>query len=527
MLISSSEKQKEILELQEHKNSRTWNLAQELRYPGRAAYAVETNHIYLNFSRNHFDTTTFSLLHNLLRSWNFDKLRHALFRGEKINHTEKRAVIHTALRNNGIDLPDLILRQEVQDSLEAVKTFTQKIHSGEFTGATGKKFKHIVNIGIGGSEAGPRMVIHALQQFKQPGLPEVHFLSATDPRSHQTLEQKIDLEETLFITISKSFSTLETVTNANIWVEKLNSALGVEAYKHHFAAATANSEKAASFGISPDMILEFPESVGGRFSLWSSAGVAIALAFGFPVFEALLCGAKEMDRAFLHEPLDNNAPVILALLSYWYTNLWNYSSQGIIPYFDELKELPSYLQQLEMESNGKSTDREGNPVNYPTSPVIWGGLGQNSQHSFFQLFHQGKQVIPLDFIGLIPEKRDKLSDILTANMAAQAEALTLGGQMGSDKENMAPYRFFPGNRPSNTILLKGLTPESIGSLLAMYEHKVFTLGVLWNLNSFDQWGVELGKQAASTIQAKLSQKEGIPSFDDPVTQAIIDQYLKH
>lgn len=481
--------------------------------------------LLLDFSKQRVTLETLALLHNLGRQVDVFGWVARMRDGEKINHTENRAVLHTALRA-GPDAPD-----EVKATLGRMADFCEKIHSGQWRGHSGERITDVVNIGIGGSDLGPRMAVRALAASGQPDI-RVHFVANLDGADIAGTLAPLNPRTTLFIVASKTFTTLETLTNAHTarqWL--LATASDPEAVARHFIAASTNLTATQEFGIPPENVFAFRDWVGGRFSLWSAIGLPIALAIGFRNFEQMLAGAHAMDEHFFGAPAESNLPLTLALLSVWNTNFLRAHSHGVFPYSHSLGLLPKYLQQLEMESNGKRVDRQGCVVDYDTTPILWGEAGTNGQHSFFQLLHQGKALVASDFIALANADSPLLGhhDALLANCLAQSSALAFGQ---SEKEalnrgiapELAPYRSFPGNQPSTTIVLNALTPHSLGQLIALYEHKVFCLGVLWNLNSFDQWGVELGKQLAGRLAPCLS--ENAPTDElDVSTRGLID-YLR-
>lgn len=460
---------------------------------------------------------TLSLLVELAHECNLSTAIEALFSGEKINETEGRAVLHTALRDysskplyvDGVDI-----KPSIQAERDKIKVFADKLHAGKIRGSTGKKINTIVNIGIGGSAIGPRMVVKALDKYRHPDI-QAHYISSIDADPIVSLLKRLDLERTMFLVVSKTFTTLETMTNAELIKEVLTEQLGKSAWENHVIGVTASPDKAMEFGVPKENIFLFWDWVCGRFSLWGSVGLSIALAIGYENFEKLLKGAEETDDHFKTKEFKENIPVLHALLGIWYTNFYGCQTSAIIPYNHSLRELKLYLQQAAMESNGKSVDRNGKPVDYATCPVIWGEVGNDAQHSFFQLLHQGTHLIPADFI-LIKNASHTYSDShqhLLANYNAQIMALTAGrdkeatirylknqGDDTSDKKIM--HRVFPGGKPVTPLQLQDLTPKSLGSLLAMYEHAYFVQGVLWNVYSFDQWGVELGKTLANTIGLK-------------------------
>lgn len=483
-------------------------------------FHIKWNDFLVDFSKNRITSQTMNLLVDLANELNLKDGINALVTGKIINETENRKVLHTDLRK-----PVGLQSQEVTEALKQMKSFTEKVLSGEIKGTTNKPFTDVINIGIGGSDLGPKLVTEALSDYKNHL--NIHYISNIDNDSIECLKKKLNPETTLIVIVSKSFTTLETISNANIfksWLveNKLQT-------QQHLVAVSSNITEAVTYGISENNIFPMWDYVGGRYSLWSAVGLSTALSIGFDQFEELLNGAHEMDEHFIHTSFNQNIPVILALLSVWYNNFYCFETEAVIPYVDKLKMLPAYLQQVVMESNGKNVDRLGNLVNYETGTIVWGEVGTNSQHAFFQLFHQGTKIIPTDFIGFVnPFYPSDLHDLLMANFFAQTEAL-LNGKEGSyhtDENNdvNAKYKEFKGNRPSNTFLINKLTPKTLGSLLAMYEHKTFVQGYIWNIYSFDQFGVEYGKVLANNIKAEL--KENAIKQHDCSTTFLLNQYLK-
>jgi glucose-6-phosphate isomerase len=468
-----------------------------------------------------------------------------MFSGEKINHTEERAVLHTALRSPAsetLQIDDLDAIPMVHQVLEQMGHFIEKVHQGKWLGFSGKPITDIINIGIGGSDLGPRMVVDALHPWQHPGI-RSHFVSNLDGRELDTVLRSVAADTTLFVIASKTFTTLETITNANSarkWFLQAchESGKGEESIQQHFIAISTALDKTAAFGIAPENVFAFWDWVGGRLSLWSAIGLSIALAIGMERFRELLAGAHAMDTHFRTAPMEQNLPVLLAMIGVWNRNFLKAESHAVLPYEAALELFPAYLQQLDMESNGKSIDRDGCHVDYLTSPLLWGELGSNGQHSFFQFLHQSPTVVPVDFIGSIKPQHslDFHHDGLTANMLAQAEALMNGksldeatADLPADADaQLASYKTFPGNTPSNLLLLDHLNPRTLGSLIALYEHKIFTQGIIWNLNSFDQMGVELGKALAKRIQHELERGELDQStpLHDSSTRNLINLYLQ-
>lgn len=490
-------------------------------------FSLEFGPLLLDYSKNRITNETVGLLIELARAAGVKTAADAMFAGERINWTEGRSVLHTALRNRSdtaVEVDGVDVMPGVRRVLERMQTFSEDVRSGRWKGATGEPIRTVVNIGIGGSDLGPVMITEALGAFHNG--PDVRFISNVDATDFVETTRGLDPASTLFVVASKTFTTQETMTNAGTARAWVVGALGEAAVAKHFVALSTNLEAVAAFGIDPANAFEFWDWVGGRYSLWSAIGLTIAVAVGFDRFVELLDGAHEMDRHFIGAPLGDNIPVLMALLGVWYANFFGAASHAVLPYDQYLHRFPAYLQQGDMESNGKATDRDGNQVEYSTGPVIWGEPGTNGQHAFFQLIHQGTRLIPCDFIGAV-NPAHPVGDHhvkLMANFFAQSEALMRGrtetdvraelkaqGLESEDVDALAPHKVFPGNRPSNTILLDRLTPRSLGMLVAAYEHKIFVQGVIWRINSFDQWGVELGKVLAKTI---LAEEEALLAGDE-------------
>jgi glucose-6-phosphate isomerase len=504
-------------------------------------FSLAVDGMLLDYSKNRITPRTMELLMELARSSGVEERRRGMFDGDAINFTEHRSVLHTALRRpagGGPVVGGEDVTVEVAEVLAQMKAFTGRIVSGEWTGYTGKRLTDVVNIGIGGSDLGPCMVAEALKPFAHGKL-HVHFVSNVDGTHLAEVLRSVKPESTLFVIASKTFTTQETLSNAmsaREWF--LRSAVDAAHVARHFVAVSTNAEKVAEFGIDTANMFRFWDWVGGRYSLWSAIGLSISLYLGFDRFRELLDGARAMDEHFLQAPLESNMPVIMALLGIWYNNFFDARSHAIIPYDQYLHRFPAYLQQLDMESNGKRVDRSGREISYSTGPVIWGEPGTNAQHAFFQLMHQGTGIVPADFI--VPLKSQnpmgEHHDMLVANCFAQTEALMRGKDAaaaraeleasGAGREEISallPHKLFPGNRPTNTLLLDQLDPFTLGSLIALYEHKVFVQGVVWDINSFDQWGVELGKQLAKVILPELKSKASVGSHDGS-TNALINRY---
>jgi glucose-6-phosphate isomerase len=501
--------------------------------PGRfPRFTRQFEDILLDFSKNRITDETLSLLLQLAEQAGLTDAIGKMFSGDKINRTEDRAVLHVALRNRS-NTPILVdgadVMPDINTVLDRMKRFTERIRSGEWKGYTGEAITDIVNIGIGGSDLGPVMVTEALKPYADDKKLRVHFVSNVDGvHIYETL-QKVKPETTLFLIASKTFTTQETMTNAQSarqWF--LETAKDEAAIAKHFAALSTNKKDVEKFGIDADNMFGFWDWVGGRYSLWSAIGLSIALYIGFDKFEELLEGGHAMDQHFHDTPIDQNLPVMLALVGIWYNNFFNAQTEAILPYDQYMHRFAAYFQQGDMESNGKSVDRDGEPIDYQTGPIIWGEPGTNGQHAFYQLIHQGTKLIPCDFLAPAISQRPigEHHKILMANYFAQTEALMNGkteeeaaeelrksGKSEADIQALAPFKMFSGNRPTNSILFKKLTPRTLGSLIALYEHKIFTQGVIWDIFSFDQWGVELGKQLASRILPELQDDTEVTTHD--------------
>lgn len=501
-----------------------------------AQMSQQVGMIHADYSKNRINHETLQLLRDLATARDIESVRDAMFRGEKINTTEGRAVLHTALRTQSdtpiyVDNHDVI--PDIQRVLEQMRHFTRKVHDGSWLGYTGKQITNIINIGIGGSDLGPVMVTEALKYYSKRDL-TVRFISNIDGSDFYEKTRDLDPEETLFIIASKTFTTDETMTNAHTareWL--LASVQDRAAIAHHFVALSTNEPAVRDFGIDPQNMFAFWDWVGGRYSLTSAIGLSIILAIGEEHFNELLAGFADMDNHFKTAPLEENVPVTLALIGIWNTNFLGASSEALLPYEQYLHRFPAYFQQANMESNGKSVTKEGERVNYTTGPVIWGEPGTNGQHAFYQLLHQGTQLIPVDFIGFIEplEQIGEHHDKLIANMFAQAQALAFGKtteEVATDGvlAELIPHKVFEGNRPSNTLLVDKLTPRSLGQLIALYEHKIFVQGVIWDINSFDQWGVELGKVLAKDIYTTIKSHTMPAAANDGSTNALLQRYTR-
>ena len=459
-------------------------------------FGLEANDLFLDYSKNHINATTRSLLVKLAKQADVPAAIEAMFAGDRINETEDRSVLHVALRAKisdtvALETPGVA---EVWEVLTRMEAFVDDVHSGKIKGSTGKRLTDIVNIGIGGSDLGPVMASRALKPYWKEDM-RFHSVSNIDGTQLADLKAELDVEKTLFVVCSKTFTTLETMTNAKAARQWVVEQLHEVAVQYHFVAASTNHEAMDDFGIRSDFRFGFWDWVGGRYSLWSAVGLSLALVVGMGVFQRILSGGRRMDLHFRQAPFQENMPVILGLLGVWYNNFFGARSQAILPYDNRLERFPAYLQQLQMESSGKSVRMDGKPVRCDTGMVIWGEAGNNAQHSFYQLLHQGTRLVPIDFI--LPAKSSGATqaqqNLAIDNCLAQAEAL----MDGFDEAGLEPYRVHEGNNPSNTILFAELTPEVLGQLIALYEHKVFVEGVLWGIDSFDQWGVELGKKLAA------------------------------
>ncbi|WP_233961245.1 glucose-6-phosphate isomerase [Pectobacterium versatile] len=502
--------------------------------------ATFDDQMLVDFSKNRITAETMEKLHALARETDLSAAIQSMFAGEKINRTEDRAVLHVALRNRS-NTPILVDGKDVMPEVNAVlakmKDFSERVIGGEWKGYTGKTITDVVNIGIGGSDLGPFMVTEALKPYKNHL--NMHFVSNVDGTHIAETLKPLNPETTLFLVASKTFTTQETMTNAHSardWF--LKTAQDDKHVAKHFAALSTNAKAVGEFGIDTDNMFEFWDWVGGRYSLWSAIGLSIILSLGFENFEKLLSGAHAMDKHFASTPAEKNLPVLLALIGIWYNNFFGAETEAILPYDQYMHRFAAYFQQGNMESNGKSADRNGNPVDYQTGPIIWGEPGTNGQHAFYQLIHQGTKLVPCDFIAPAVS-HNPLSDHhskLLSNFFAQTEALAFGksrdvveaefaaaGKSAKEVEHVAPFKVFEGNRPTNSILLREITPYSLGALIALYEHKIFTQGAILNIFTFDQWGVELGKQLANRILPELENDSTIDSHDSS-TNGLINRF---
>ena len=494
---------------------------------------------HVDISKNIIDNTTLSLLFDLANECDLKDAISKQFSGDLINETENRAVLHTAVRANedsNIKVDNTNVIPGLNQTKNRIKDFTNNILTGKLRGSTDKAFTDVVNIGIGGSDLGPVMVVEALKYYSSKL--NSHFVSNVDGDHVLEVIKKLNPETTLFVVVSKTFTTQETLSNANTIKNWIIKKLNKNAVSKHFAAVSTNQNAIQDFGIKSDYVFPMNDWVGGRFSLWSAVGLSISLSVGYDNFKALLNGANEMDEHFKNTEFSSNIPVVLALLSIWYNNFFKAETEAVIPYTQYLSRLPAYLQQAIMESNGKSVDRSGNPLNYQTGNIIWGDTGTNSQHAFFQLIHQGTKLIPCDFIGFkFPLHMENTQHHkLMSNFFAQTEALMMGKDeelVASELKNskmpkkqidfLKPFKVFEGNKPTNTLLIDKLTPKNLGALISMYEHKIFVQGVVWNIFSYDQWGVELGKQLASKVLNEITQNK--ISKHDKSTTSLLSRYL--
>jgi glucose-6-phosphate isomerase len=510
--------------------------------PTRAhRYRVSASGIDLDYAKNIIDDDAINMLCELLESCNVCEQRDAMFAGQELNTTEGRAVLHTALRNKGsgsVTVNGTDVMPEIRQTLAKMKVFVDDVHSGAYTGYSGKKISDVVAIGIGGSFLGPKIMTEALKPYQSDEL-TVHFVANVDGCHINDVLATLNHEETLIVMSSKSFSTQETLQNtlsAKQWF--INEGGSQPDVATHFIAISSNVNAAVEFGIAENNIFPMWDWVGGRYSLWSAIGLPIALALGFEHFDALLDGAYEMDKHFVEAPIQSNLPMLLAALGLWYRHFFDAQSQVLLPYYHYLRGLPAYVQQLDMESNGKQVNVQGEPIDYPTGPIIWGSEGTNGQHSFHQLIHQGAGCMPIDFIFPLTAlgSSNQHHTMLASNCFGQAQALMQGktyeecyddlstkGLSDSERSQLAQHKTMPGNKPSNTLCFNSLTPKTLGSLIAMYEHKVFVQGVVWGLNSFDQWGVELGKVLGNRVLDGLNGNIPVTEFDSS-TAALIKQF---
>ena len=504
-------------------------------------YSLKLNDILYDFSKNRINDKTVDLLYQLAKEVEVPKWIEKIFDGEKINHTEHRAVLHAALRDNGnkpIILDGVDIHQEIKDERDKVKLLAEKIRKRQWRGATNQAITDVVNIGIGGSHLGPLMVTEALKSHSLHDI-NIHFVSNIDENHINDTLEYLNPETTFFIIASKTFTTQDTMVNAETARQWYINKLGSEEYIcRHFSAVTSNLALAEEFGIEEENTFKIWDWVGGRYSLWSAIGLSIVIAIGSEQFDELLDGAYEVDQHFRSAPLEENIPVMMALLGVWYNNFFDAQSMAVLPYDQHLHQFPAYLQQADMESNGKYIDRDGSDVDYTTGPIIFGEIGIAGQHAFFQLLHQGTKLVPTDILAPVYSFHSitRHHQALMSNVFAQTEALMKGktkeqayselessGFNEEEIQQLLPYKIFPGNRPSSTLLFDTLDPKTLGSIIALYEHKIFVQGIIWNINSFDQWGVELGKQLAKTILHELNDVEEIKTHDSS-TNGLINHY---
>ena len=503
-------------------------------------FSIINDDFLFDYSKNIIDESSMSLLFELAEQSDLKAAQKSMLQGEPINWTENRSVLHTSLRdksNNNIHVNSDDVKVHIENVLKKMKYFSEQVRSGHWTGYTNKPIKTVVNIGIGGSDLGPKMVVNALKYYADG--PDILFVSNVDGTDIFETLQSIDPATTLFLIASKTFTTQETMTNAYTARDWIINSFDEKAVKNHFVALSTSTQKVKEFGIDTNNIFEFWDFIGGRYSTWSAIGMPIALSIGFENFDEFLRGGYEMDCHFFNTPFEENIPVIMGLLGIWYNNFFNAESHAILPYDQYLKYFSAHLQQVDMESNGKYIDKDGNKVDYQTGPVIWGEPGTNGQHAFYQLIHQGTKFIPADFIGFKKplHPHEDHHHKLMSNYFAQTKALFFGldkddviSQLESDGlsqdevDQLAPHKVFEGQRPTNSILIEKLTPNSLGRLLALYEHKIFVQGVIWRINSFDQWGVELGEKLANQILPEIeSQKVG---SHDSSTEGLLNHFLK-
>ncbi len=504
--------------------------------PGRTdRMTFEAGDLHVDLSKHLVDDEIISRLIAVAEAARIEERIGAMFAGEHINTTEDRAVLHPALRAGSgdrfaVDGEDVV--PAIHEVLDRMARFAERVRTGDWTGQTGEPIRHVVNIGIGGSDLGPAMAYRALRPYCHPDI-EAHYVSNVDPAHLEAVLDRVDPESTLFVIASKTFTTLETLANANSARRWLVDALGEDAVGSHFVAVSTNGDEVAKFGIDTDNMFGFWDWVGGRYSLGSAIGLSLMIAIGDAAFREMLEGFRAIDLHFRSEPLTSNVPALLGLIGIWYRNVLGLPSYAVLPYSQDLDRFPAYLQQLDMESNGKQVLRDGSAVDIDTGPIVWGEAGTNGQHAFYQLLHQGTTVVPADLIGFVEPHDDPTGqhDLLVANLIAQSEALAFGktaeevSATGVDPA-LVPHRTFPGNRPTSVILAPKLTPSVLGQLIALHEHKVFTQGAIWGINSFDQWGVELGKELATRIIDDLTSAAAPEPSHDASTNALISYYRR-
>ena len=511
-----------------HHSLATVPLRRLLAQPGRVEQLTRSaGDLVIDFTRARADATTLSMLCDLADELQIPKWLHAMARGEAVNTTEHRPALHTALRlppGGSLIVDGVDIAAQVAATNERVSAFVEAVHSGAWRGSTGERIRSVVNIGIGGSDLGPRTVVQALRHHHLPDI-DVRFVSNVDPADLGSLLPLLDPATTIFLVVSKTFTTIETLTNAKAARHWLTEHLGVDAVAQHVVAVTAATDRAVSFGIQPAGVFGFWDWVGGRFSLSSPVGLAIELAVGSDAMTELRAGMHVVDQHVLDTPPPDHGALLLGMLDVWYTTYFGVTSKAVVPYSQDLSLLPAHLQQLQMESNGKSTTRDGEPVQWRTSPSVWGAAGTNGQHAFFQMLHQGTGLIPIDFVGVVSAESDADTKLLQANLVAQAAALAIGrsaDELRADgvSEALVPHRTMPGNHPSTMVLLPDLSPFSVGQLIALYEHATVVAGLAWGINPFDQWGVELGKQLAAELLPVFNGSPP-PEHTDPATLATL------
>ncbi|MFD7008056.1 glucose-6-phosphate isomerase [Rhodococcus jostii] len=500
---------------------------------------VTAGDLFIDYSLHRIDRSTLGLLTDLARAVGLEEHRDRMLRGDRVNTTEDRAVLHTALRlprSSDLQVGGDDVVADVHRVLDRMGEFTDRVRSGQWRGATGERITTVVNIGIGGSDLGPRMVYRALRHYADAGI-SVRFVSNVDPTDLVATLTDLDPATTLFVVSSKTFTTIETLTNATAARRWLTAALGADAVARHFVAVSTNTALVAEFGIDPDNMFEFWDWVGGRYSVGSAIGLSVMAAIGREAFAQFLAGMHTVDRHFAEAPLEANAPVLLGLLGFWYSNFFGAETRAVLPYSNDLDRFPAYLQQLTMESNGKTVQLNGTPVETATGSIWWGEPGTNGQHAFYQLLHQGTRLVPVDFLGFAEPTDDlpaidghgSMHEILISNLLAQRRVLAFGrtaDELAADgvPASLIPHKVMPGNRPSTTVLAPTLTPSVLGQLIALYEHQTFVEGALCGINSFDQWGVELGKAQAVELQAALSEPEGMMQSVDGSTAGVVRWY---
>ena len=520
--------------LVQHRDAlRERTLRELLRDPERVTkMTLGAGDVVVDLSRAHADPGTLDLLADLASELGIPDQLSAMVTGQHVNATEDRPALHTALRlspDEALTADGVNIAEEVRLVYRDIDAFVGAVHDGSWRGSTGNRITAVVNIGIGGSDLGPRMVTRALREYQIPGI-SVSYVSNVDPRDLDNQLEGLNPAETLFVVVSKTFTTVETLANAAAARRWLTDALGADAVAHHMVAVSAATDRAVDFGIQPSAVFGFWDWVGGRYSLSSPVGLSIELAIGVDQMREFRSGMHEVDQELVSRPLRSNGALMLGLLDVWYTSFCHHTSKAIVPYAQDLELLPAHMQQLQMESNGKSVTMAGDPVEWQTCPTVWGAPGTNGQHAFFQLLHQGTEIVPIDFIGSAHVATDDRTRLLQANLVAQASALALGRtaeelRAAGVEERLIPHRTMPGNRPSSVLLVPEINPRYIGQLIAMYEHSTVVAGLAWGINPFDQWGVELGKQRASALLPALSGG-ALPEDTDPATRATIERFTQ-